>query len=79
MLDELISEKYRLPNTNAYNWSKFSRENIAKPSPKFKVGDKVKFSIETVVTKVGNDCDGATLYGLEMLGFGWDEGSLEGD
>lgn len=62
---------------NFVNYSKWSRENEPKSAPKFKVGDKVTFTIETEITKVGQDCDGTTLYGAEMLGFGWDEGSFK--
>ncbi len=68
-----ISENYIILGTNIINFSKYSRENIPKPSPKFKVGDKVVFTIETEITEIGNDCDGTVLYGAYMLGNSWGE------
>lgn len=80
--------KYRLPyyycrlERCAYtiggflNWSKYSRENIPKKTPKFKVGDNVILTTEREITQVGQDCDGTTLYGLDNIGFGWSERQL---
>jgi hypothetical protein len=69
---------YLIPGTtNCYNWSKYSRENIPKPPPNFKVGDKVIFTIETEICKVYEDCDGTPLYELEYVGHGWSEDNIK--
>ena len=70
-LDEETIKKYTIPGTRIFNWSQYSRENIPKDSPRFKVGDEVIFTLKTTITKVGNDCDGTVLYGAEMIGPGW--------
>ena len=88
MYQDLKKCKYRLPyyhcslNKCAYteggflNWSKYSRENIPKKPPKFKVGDTVVLTTEREITQVGQDCDGTVLYGLDNIGFGWNERQL---
>ena len=60
-----------------FNWSRWSRENIPKPAPMLRVGDKVRFTLETEITKVGQDCDGTTLYAADMIGFGWNEETFQ--
>lgn len=47
-----------------FNFSKWSRENIPKPPPKFKLGDAVRLTMTLYVAVVGQDCDGTSLYGL---------------
>lgn len=64
----------RYTHDGLFNFSKWSRENVPKPPPQFAVGDTVIFTIETTITHVGADCDGTTLYGADMIGFGWAEG-----
>ncbi|KKM20451.1 hypothetical protein LCGC14_1645320 [marine sediment metagenome] len=59
------------------NWSWYSRENIPKPPPLLAVGDKVRFTLETIIENVGQDCDGTVLYSAESIGFGWGEESFE--
>jgi hypothetical protein len=49
-----------------FNLSKWSRENIPKPKPKFKLGDKVVLTTPLTITKIGKDCDGSTLYSLSF-------------
>ncbi|MGA2669976.1 MAG: hypothetical protein ABSF21_00945 [Dehalococcoidia bacterium] len=72
------SEEYRIPGTNIYDWSKYSRENIVKSPPRFKVGDSVIFTIKTEVLRVYQDCDGTPLYEVDMLGNGWSDRQLKG-
>lgn len=50
-----------------------SWENVPKPYAKYKEGDEVIFTLKTVISKVGSDCDGAVLYEANMIGFGWSE------
>ena len=69
-LDEDL-EKYRIPGTNIINWNAYSRAEIPKDPPRFKVGDKVIFTCETEITVVGQDCDGTVLMGANMIGHGW--------
>ena len=76
-MKKLISEEYRIPGTSCYNWSKYSRENIPKPAPKFKVGDEVRLTIDSDIIRVGQDCDGTPLYELRNLGFGFSDNDLE--
>lgn len=59
-----------------FSFSKYSRENIPKDPPKFRVGDAVRVVVETDVTSVGEDCDGTPLYGLRNHGFGFGEESM---
>ena len=73
MMREMTDERYRIPGTNAINFSKWSRENDPKPPPSFKVGDVVRFAVETEVMVVYSDCDGTALYTLDMVGNGWSE------
>ena len=54
------------------NGKTIRENNLAKPK-KFKVGDKVIFSLETTITKVGSDCDGTVLYGADFIGNCWGE------
>ena len=72
-LDEETIKKYTIPGTNIFNWSKYSRENIPQDPPRFREGDKVIFTVETIITKVGSDCDGTVLYSAEMIGSAWGE------
>ena len=55
------------------NWSHYSRDNIPKPPAKYKVGDTVRFAVDTEILSIGKDCDGTVLYELDMLGHGWSE------
>lgn len=73
MRKPLDHEDYRIPGTNMFNFSKYSRENIPKDPPRLKVGDKVVFTLETEISEVGEDCDGTTLYSADMIGGGWRE------
>jgi len=75
-------ERYRIPlsdNSYAINISKWSRENEPKDPPKYKVGDMVKFVLDTEVEvlQVYEDCDGTPLYELEMVGLGWSEENIK--
>ena len=65
------------PDKPFFVFSHYSRENIPKPKPKYSVGDEVVLTFETDVTKIGQDCDGTTLYGLRNVGFGWGENSFK--
>lgn len=70
---------YRVPGTNLINASKWSRENIPKPPPAFKVGDRVL--AEVTVHKVYEDCDGTPLFAIGgssgiVLLHGWPNESL---
>jgi hypothetical protein len=58
------------------NWTKYSRENIPKPLPKYKVGDEVILTTRREIMSVGKDCDGTPLYELDNIGFGWSEKEL---
>jgi len=53
---------YRIPGTNAFSLSKWSRENDPKPPARYKVGDPVVLVISGEVTRVYEDCDGTPLY-----------------
>jgi hypothetical protein len=72
----ITDERYRIPGTDAFSYSKWARENVDRDPPKFKVGDVVVITLVKEITKVGNDCDGTVLYGLEDLGFGYSEDNL---
>ena len=54
------------------NGKTIRQNNLEKPR-KFKVGDPVTFTIETTITKVGQDCDGTVLYGADFIGNCWGE------
>ena len=74
MMAKLLDhEDYRIPGTNDFNFSKWSRENDLKDPPKLKVGDKVIFTLETEIIAIGQDCDGTVLYSADMIGDGWGE------
>ena len=62
-----------LSGAKIFNFSKYSRENIPKPKPKYKVGDTVILKTEREIVRVGHDCDGTPLYELDNIGFGWSE------
>lgn len=47
---------------NAFNWTKWVRENIQHPLPRFKVGDVIVRMEVAEITRIGKDCDGSTLY-----------------
>lgn len=47
-----------------YNLSAWSRENEPKGPPRFKVGDRVRFTDTLYVHRVGQDCDGTPLFAL---------------
>ena len=66
-------ERYRIPGTNAFNYSMWARENVEQPPPAFKVGDKVVFTIITEIEAINHDCDGSVLYTADMIGHGWGE------
>lgn len=68
--------RYRIPGTNFINLSHWSRENEPKSQPKYKVGDVVVVTLTCEITSVGNDCDGTVLYGLDSVGFGYNEDCL---
>ncbi|HEY0545300.1 MAG TPA: hypothetical protein VGC91_08000 [Pyrinomonadaceae bacterium] len=68
---------YNVPGTNVKNFSKWSKENIPKPPPKFKIGDRVIYSIATEIIEVYQDCDGSTLYSTIDHGNGYSENSFE--
>jgi hypothetical protein len=72
----LTHPDYKIEGMNAYNFSKWKRENVPAPPARFKVGDKVVFTVETQVVKVYQDCDGTPLYALESVGNGWTEEGL---
>jgi hypothetical protein len=58
---------------NAFNWSKWSRENIPKPPHKYKVGDFVTVTLTVEVLSLHYDVDGTPLYKLDTLGAGWND------
>jgi hypothetical protein len=81
MAKTLDDEQYRIPLPNgkyAINLSKWRRENEPQ-TPKYKVGDMVKFVLneEVEVLKVYQDCDGTPLYELDMVGNGWSECNIQ--
>jgi len=53
---------YRIERTRLYSFSRWSRENVPKPPPAHKVGDRVL--VELVVHKVYDDCDGTPLFAI---------------
>ena len=59
-------EDYRIPGTNMFNLSKWIRENDPPQPGKYKIGDHVSLVLSCVITRVFQDCDGTTLYSLEM-------------
>jgi len=75
-MEAITDERYRILGTNAFNFSKWSRENEPKPPPKHKVGDVVRITSIQEIISIGKDCDGTVLYGLTNLGFGWAEESI---
>jgi hypothetical protein len=75
----LDSPEYRIPlqdGNYALNMSKWSRENVPKSPPKFKVGDEVVYTVKTEILRVYADCDGTTLYQIDENGYGISEISL---
>jgi hypothetical protein len=52
---------YQIGN-GAFNFSKWVRENVQQPEPRFKVGDIIVKMEIVEITKIGKDCDGSTLY-----------------
>ena len=54
------------------NGKTIEENNLARKR-KFKVGDKVIFTIETEITRIGRDCDGTALYEADYIGSGWRE------
>ena len=64
------------PDKPFFVFSHYSRENVPKKPPKYKVGDVVILKTEREITSVGQDCDGTMLYGLDNIGFGWSERDL---
>jgi len=76
-LDSCAYTFITLSGIKGFRWSKYSRENIPKPSPKYKVGDLVRVTSEQEITRIGQDCDGTPLYELTNLGFGWGEKGMK--
>lgn len=74
MKQDMNNPRYWVTGPGTFNLSKWLRENVEQPPPQFKVGDVVTITITREITKVGQDCDGTTLYGIDGLGFGWPEG-----
>lgn len=72
-MSNIFDDKYRIPGTNMFNFSAWSRDNEPKEPPRYKVGDVVVITLTREITAVGNDCDGTVLYGLDGMGFGWNE------
>lgn len=58
------------------NGKTIEENNLARDN-KFKIGDKVVFTIETTIDKVGRDCDGSVLYGADYIGNCWGEDNFE--
>jgi hypothetical protein len=73
---DINDKRYRVPGTSAINWSKYSRENIAKDPPKYKVGDMVILTHEVEILKVYQDCDGTPLYQVDSNGYGISDNQL---
>lgn len=72
-------EDYRIPGTNGFNLSKWSRENVSKPPPRYKVGDYVVIVVSYEITQVYEDCDGTPIYELDSRYGGYsDDGLLPG-
>lgn len=69
---------YEMPGLpGVYNFTQWSRENIPKPPPSLKVGDRVFCyfdQVETRIAGVHEDCDGTPLYRTEDCGNGHSEG-----
>jgi hypothetical protein len=72
----LYHEDYRMPGTNAFNLSKWSRENEPKAPPRYKVGDYVVLVVSCEITRVYQDCDGTPLYTLDGDDHGHSDDSL---
>jgi hypothetical protein len=51
---------------NMFNLSAWSRENEPKGPPRFKVGDRVMFTVPLYVEIVGEDCDGTPLFSVGL-------------
>jgi len=69
-------ERYRIPGTNCFSLSKWSRENEPKLPPNYKVGDEVILTSETTIVQVYEDCDGTPLYQVDCNGYGISEQQL---
>lgn len=65
-MSDIHDPKYEF-SPGMFNFSAWSRDNIPKGEPKFKVGDRVVLTIPLYVQWVGEDCDGTPLFaaGLE--------------
>jgi hypothetical protein len=69
-------EHDRIPGTNAFNFSKWVRENDPPGPGKYTVGSQVILVVAAEVVRVFQDCDGTTLYELSPGGSGWGDDSL---
>ena len=79
MSDEKLpmdDERYRIPGTNTFNLSAWSRENEPKAPPQFKLGDIVVFTTTAEITRVYQDVDGTPLYSLDIQPHGHNEESI---
>ena len=78
MKDDFNNPEYLIdtPSGQAFNLSKWVRENEPQAEHQFKEGDIVALTIITRVEKLTRDVDGTPLYVLEGRGGGWSEASL---
>lgn len=67
---------YRIPGTNAFNLSKWSRENEPKPPHTRQVGDVVVLTVVGEITGLTFDCDGTALYSVDGQYHGHGEAAL---
>jgi hypothetical protein len=74
-IDEQL-EAYRIPGTNAINWSRYARENLPHDPPRFEIGDVVAYLVIGEITRVYEDCDGEVLYTVNDYHSGITDGSL---
>lgn len=61
-MKSLNDPEYRIPGTNIVSFSRWSRENVPKPPPAHKIGDRVL--VELLVHKSYEDCDGTPLFAI---------------
>ena len=65
MNDSMDDPKYQIA-PGIFNFTAWSRENIPKGEPRFKVGQKVRFIEPLYIHHVGQDCDGTPLFAVTL-------------
>ena len=74
--EHMEDPKYGYVINGGFLLSKWVRENVPHPEPKYKVGDLVELRMEGEITRVYRDCDGTPLYDIDGVVSGYSEFSI---